>query len=62
MASLLNSEMLSPLNELDLCGLKLNNSLCQVVIQSKKSLHKSNSFRRESISKLLGGMALFVGL
>ena len=30
----------------------------QVVIQSKKSLHKSNSFWRESISKLQGGMAL----
>ena len=27
----------------------------------KKSLHKSNSFRRESILKLPGGMALFVG-
>ena len=36
--------------------------LVQVVIQSKKSLHKSKSFRRESISKLPGGMALFVGL
>ena len=47
------------------CGdffFKLNNSLGQVVTQSKKSLHKSNSFRRKSISNLPGGMALFVGL
>ena len=58
-----NFEMLSRLNELDLCGLfKLNNRLGQVVIQLKKSPHKSNSFRRESISKLPGGMALLVGL
>ena len=42
--------------------LKLNNSLSQVVIQSKKSPHKSKLFRRESISKLPGRMALFVGL
>ena len=27
-----------------------------------KSLHKSNSFRGESMSMLPGGMALFVGL
>ena len=41
--------------------MRLNNSLDQVVIQSKKSQHKSNSFRQESISKLPGGMALFLG-
>ena len=41
---------------------KLNNSLGQVVIQPKKSPHKSNLLRRESISKLPGGMTLFVGL
>ena len=35
--------------------LKLNNSLGQVVIQSNKSPHKSNSLRRETISKLPGG-------
>ena len=56
--------MLSRPNELDLCRLflKLNNGKGQVVIQSKKSLHKSNSIRRESISNLPGGMALFVGI
>ena len=42
--------------------LKLNNSLGQVVIQSKKSLHKFNLFMCPSISKLPRGMALFVGL
>ena len=42
---------------------QLNNSLGQVVIQSKKSPHKSKSVRRESIFKLVvGGMAIFVGL
>ena len=40
----------------------LNNSLGQAVIQSKKSLYKSNLFRREIMSKLPGGMALFVSL
>ena len=59
-----NFETLSGLNELDLTRLfflKLNNSLGQVVIKSKKSQHKSNLIRRESISKLPGGMALLVG-
>ena len=41
---------------------KLHNSVGQVFIQSKKSPLKSNSFRRESISKLPGGMALVLGL
>ena len=41
---------------------KMNNSLGQVIIQSKKSPHKSNLFRRYSILKLPGGMALFMGL
>ena len=40
----------------------MNNILCQVVIQSKTSPYNSNSFRRESISNLPGGMALFVSL
>ena len=42
--------------------LKLKYILGQVVIQSKKSPHKSNSLRRESNSKLPGGMAQFVCL
>jgi hypothetical protein len=56
--------MPSHLNELELCGifLKLNNGLGQVAIQFKKSLHKSNSFRRESISKLSGGQPMNVFL
>ena len=41
--------MLSHLQELELCG--LNNGLGQVVIQFKKSPHKSNSFMCEGISK-----------
>ena len=59
-----NFEILSRLKKLDLCGLKkkLNNILYQVVIQSKKNPHKSNLFKRESISKLPGGMSLFVFL
>ena len=61
LVNLPNFEMLSHLNELDLCGLsKLNNGLGQVFIQFKKSLHKSDSFRRESISKLPGGKPMNV--
>ena len=39
--------------------LKLNNGLGKVVIQLKKNPHKSNSFRRESISKLPGGIKAY---
>ena len=42
--------------------LKLNNSLGDVVIQSKKSPHKSDSSRLEIILKLPAGMELLVGL
>ena len=51
-----NLEMLSCLNKLELCGIffLLKNGLGQVFIQFKKSLYKSDSFRRESISKLPG--------
>ena len=58
-----NFEMLSRLNELELCELfsteLYSRSGCHSV---KKSPHMSDSFRRESISKLPGGRALFVGL
>ena len=49
--------MLSRLNQLDLCRLfkKLNDNLDYYSV--KKSPHKSNSLRRESISKLPWGMA-----
>ena len=59
-----NIEMLSRLNKLDLCGLFfwLNDNLTKTIIQFLKSPHKPNSLRRESISKLPGGMALFIGL
>ena len=40
--------------------LKLKNGIGQVVIQLKKGPQKSNSPRRESISKLPGGIALYV--
>ena len=40
--------------------LKLDNGLGQVVIQLLKSPHKSNSFGRESISKLPGGNVFYL--
>ena len=40
----------------------LNDNLTYTIIQFKKSPHKSNSLRSESIPKLPGGMALFVGI
>ena len=57
-----NFEMLSRLNELDLCGLFLteewSKSGCHLVFL--KIPQKSNSFRRESISKLPGGKPMNV--
>ena len=56
-----NFEMFSCLNEMNLCGLfKLNNGLNQFVNLVQKCPHKYNLFRCESISKLPGGMALYV--
>ena len=40
----------------------MNNVLGQVVIQKKKKVSIGPLFKRESISKLSWGMALFVGL
>ena len=58
-----NFEILSRPNELDLCGLFLTEEWCRSGCHSvKKSPNKSNLLGRESISKLPGGMALFVGL
>ena len=50
--------MLSRQSELDF--FLLNDNLIKTITQFKKSLHKFNSFRREIISKLPGGMALYV--
>ena len=50
-----NFEMLSCLNELELCGLFLTEEWSRSGCHSvKKSPHKSDSFRRDSISKLPG--------
>ena len=40
---------------------KQDNSLGPVNTQLKKSQHKASLFSRESISKLSGGVSLFVG-
>ena len=55
-----NFEMLSRLNKLDFFLTEWQSDLDYYSVF--KNLHKSNSLRRESVSKLPVGMALFVGL
>ena len=57
-------EMLPRLNKLDLCRLYFLTEWQPGLdyYSVLKNLHKSNSLRSESISKLPGGMTLFVGL